>query len=935
MGQVTTRRGARPRIAEQASRAAKSAEQSERAAMPPYLRAGNSAAAALFSRVQPKLKVGPAGDQYELEADSVADQVVTVLEARRSATEVDTPQQTSGPHLARLIRRKSTATEPIGAAGGDVDVETERAIQSARSSGGSPLPAPVQASMGHAFGADFSDVRVHANANAARLNDTIQAKAFTLGNDVFFRDSVPDTSTAGGKRLLAHELTHTLQQRGGSVALQRWSLFGKKDAKPKKEDPIDKAKSAEKVEKQRLEGEKAVGTKQREMMTQQYNGDPQALGKLKVQFDEAIAKEAKLKAKLEKAGKTPEEAETEAYKQIWLEAPAGLRALRPMRETRAEKLVAQTAQTRTDVAAEEHGKKAVKDLRGALLSKEIEDLFVKEVELVFEMLKLKVPLDDARQEAFETVWLKATKEQIAKRPARGSKLEAAAYEHAEKRAKRPKAEKSATDVTGKLGLVDDIGGGVAKATGGVGKVTNYFSNDGNKSTLSTGEMAGGGIDGISQMIGGVLSTVSGIADFVELVQDLIERGGDVDYNDITNAISAGLDELKKLDSNVLFAMRTASALNESALASLAGVLPIVSVIANSIGLAANVSELFGTGIRYGVNIGGVYGARLYERPEMVLVQQRLGQRNAQQLEQSIFKTVATATKLGADIAQLASGGMDMGASTGIKTAVIVIEGLHSVAHMIADTVFAMQAKDARKQYFGAHSEGSAEALLRKDAGFAVDALLTAATKGDPYAKDLAVTALKDGYGVKLKTGSTTEIAEARERIFKILGESSDPKTMLDKMKDGVGKLSEKTTAWSDQSANVKTLAEARNKEDGGSRGFGWRMKMWFKSDGAIQRRIAQMNAEKDLKLQTAAEKRMAKFGSKGPDPMISQPQVQQAVIDKMAGMDSKALLAASKDSKYTQFERIVFSQAYAEKVKEEITGEKISQPKAGSKVKSK
>ena len=221
-------------------------------------------------------------------------------------------------------------------------------------------------------------------------------------------------------------------------------------------------------------------------------------------------------------------------------------------------------------------------------------------------------------------------------------------------------------------------------------------------------------------------------------------------------------------------------------------------------------------------------------------------------------------------------------------------------------------------------------MLRKDAGFAVDALLTAATKGDPYAKDLAVTALKDGYGITLKAGSVAELAEARERIFSILGESSDPKTMLDKLKEGVSKLSEKTTAWSDQSASVKTLAEARNKQDGGTRGFGWRMKMWFKSDGAIQRRIAQENAEHDLKLQTGAEKRMSKFGSKGPDPMITQPQVQQAIIDKMAGMDSKALLAASKDSKYTQFERIVMAQAYAEKVKEEITGEKIS-PKAKGK----
>ena len=68
-----------------------------------------------------------------------------------------------------------------------------------------------------AFGADFGAVRVHSGAHATELNDRIQATAFTTGNDIFFRDGVPDTSTASGQSLLAHELTHVVQQEGSAV----------------------------------------------------------------------------------------------------------------------------------------------------------------------------------------------------------------------------------------------------------------------------------------------------------------------------------------------------------------------------------------------------------------------------------------------------------------------------------------------------------------------------------------------------------------------------------------------------------------------------------------------------------------------------------------------------------------------------------------------
>ena len=112
---------------------------------------------------------------------------------------------------AKRLRRAATT----GPEGGPLDQDTEREISRHRGHGHA-LPRADQQSMGSAFGADFSNVRVHANPAATDLNNRIQAKAFTIGNDVFFRDGVPDTSSTTGQHLLAHELAHTVQN-GDSV----------------------------------------------------------------------------------------------------------------------------------------------------------------------------------------------------------------------------------------------------------------------------------------------------------------------------------------------------------------------------------------------------------------------------------------------------------------------------------------------------------------------------------------------------------------------------------------------------------------------------------------------------------------------------------------------------------------------------------------------
>jgi hypothetical protein len=85
------------------------------------------------------------------------------------------------------------------------------------SGGGSPLDRDTRGFMESRLGADFSDVRVHTDARASESAKSVQAYAYTVGNDVVFQAGKYDPQSESGQRMLAHELTHVLQQRSGPV----------------------------------------------------------------------------------------------------------------------------------------------------------------------------------------------------------------------------------------------------------------------------------------------------------------------------------------------------------------------------------------------------------------------------------------------------------------------------------------------------------------------------------------------------------------------------------------------------------------------------------------------------------------------------------------------------------------------------------------------
>lgn len=690
---------------------------------------------------------------------------------------------------------------------------------------------------------------------------------------------------------------------------------------------VNNAKKKEGEEQQRLKAERARGKAEREELKKKVVDKSTGPGKtsayandLRHSFDKALAEEEALRKAKISGGMDVDQAEDEAYREIWLQKYPELRAVRPMRETRSEKLVSKTGAMRHERSTAKSAKEAIEGRRGELLSKQVEDLFIKEIHERAAMMKADPNADPAKvaQQAKDKVWANVNPKIAAKRPAPGSKLEAAGYKLAEERAKLPTFEAGDKDLS-KIDTAGTIGGYAMTATNKIGSLVSKVHDDDNDDTLSTGEKVGGGLSNLSDAVTGVFDTIVAIKDAYSTMKEISSRKP-VDYNDVVAGISSIITVLEGLQSTASGATNAAAALDEGVLSKLGDNLPIVDIVSNSLSLANGIVKLVPTSVRCAVGTRDVFSSRAMERPELTLVFQRVGQRNSQLLAQGIYNVASNATKLAASIVTLVSGTTAAPVTETLKKIVTVADILNKIGHMIADDVFALQAQQARKSLIG-RKEGSAEELLRRDASWAIDALLTAATQGDDTTKEVARASLKDSYGVVITTGSPAELTAAHERIMTLLSESDDPKWTLDKIKDAVKKIKSIGQGWADQSVDVKALAEARTAQDGKKRDWRWNMKMWFKSKGAIARRMAQHNEEHDTKLKTASEKRLSKYESqldseKG-DSNISGPKVEDRLLKEIEKMTSKECAEAAKNPYRPQFDRIVLSQAAKTKLAEE------------------
>lgn len=200
--------------------------------------------------IQPKLKVGAPNDKYEQEADRVANNVVRKIQRSPQNNEPISPVNGNSNIIHPAIQRTSIESkgqeklqkqeeEPIKEELGiqkkpvfesNADPPEEQGLQRKENSDysntstdfenrlnatkgqGQSLDINTQQQMESGIGADFSNVRVHTGPEAIQMNHKLNAKAFTHGSDVYFNQGKYDTGSSGGKGLLAHELTHTVQQ---------------------------------------------------------------------------------------------------------------------------------------------------------------------------------------------------------------------------------------------------------------------------------------------------------------------------------------------------------------------------------------------------------------------------------------------------------------------------------------------------------------------------------------------------------------------------------------------------------------------------------------------------------------------------------------------------------------------------------------------------
>jgi len=158
--------------------------------------------------VQTKLTVNEPGDKHEQEADSAADKVMQMrgnqqIQRKCSACEEED----------KKIQRKAggALTKTSSEAGVGVSSAIHNRI-AASQGGGSSLDGATNSFMSDRFGVDFGSVKIHNNSESAQLNRQLNARAFTVGRDIYFNSGEYEPGTGSGRHLLAHELAHTVQQ---------------------------------------------------------------------------------------------------------------------------------------------------------------------------------------------------------------------------------------------------------------------------------------------------------------------------------------------------------------------------------------------------------------------------------------------------------------------------------------------------------------------------------------------------------------------------------------------------------------------------------------------------------------------------------------------------------------------------------------------------
>ncbi len=163
--------------------------------------------------IHPKLKIGQPNDKYEREADRIADHVMQMPES--SVLHQTASQEKEVKKIVQTKGAPGPITHPVtGAESRDrVSASNSALVHTAITSPGKPLKPETRSFMESRFGQDFSQIRTHSDTRAAESAQALHASAYTLGQDIIFGAQQYAPETATGRWLLAHELSHVIQQR--------------------------------------------------------------------------------------------------------------------------------------------------------------------------------------------------------------------------------------------------------------------------------------------------------------------------------------------------------------------------------------------------------------------------------------------------------------------------------------------------------------------------------------------------------------------------------------------------------------------------------------------------------------------------------------------------------------------------------------------------
>jgi hypothetical protein len=163
----------------------------------------------LLSHIQPKLTVGSVNDPLEDAADRVADQVMHIAEPQIAVVSPRISRKSSSGGEKEEAHQLRARREASGAAADDAPA----VVTALLGSPGRPLEADTRAFMESRLGCDLSNVRIHTGPLASRSAEAVAARAYTVDRNVVFRHGEYAPDTTEGRRLLAHELAHVVQQR--------------------------------------------------------------------------------------------------------------------------------------------------------------------------------------------------------------------------------------------------------------------------------------------------------------------------------------------------------------------------------------------------------------------------------------------------------------------------------------------------------------------------------------------------------------------------------------------------------------------------------------------------------------------------------------------------------------------------------------------------